>query len=102
MSNSVSRFYPKNNQDTLLREETLCPRPPETSDTALSSTDELDGGISYIDSLRAIQSKLKELSKVAFEQSIINDDEAYSLLSINLELEELITKDTIIDRGVNP
>lgn len=41
MSNSVSRSYPKNNQDTSLREETLCPRPPETS-----PLDEVGGGIS--------------------------------------------------------
>ena len=40
MSNSVSRPYPKNNQDTSLREETLCPRPPETS-----PLDEVGGGI---------------------------------------------------------
>ena len=41
MSNSVSRSYPKDNQDTSLREETLCPRPPETS-----PLDEVGGGIS--------------------------------------------------------
>ena len=40
MSNSVSRSYPKNNQDTSLREETLCPCPPETS-----PLDEVGGGI---------------------------------------------------------
>lgn len=40
MSNSVSRTYPKNNQDTSLREETLCLCPPETS-----PLDEVGGGI---------------------------------------------------------
>lgn len=40
MSNSVSRSYPKNNQDTSLREETLCPCPPEAS-----PLDEVGGGI---------------------------------------------------------
>lgn len=40
MSNSVSRSYPKDNQDTSLREETLCPCPPETS-----PLDEVGGGI---------------------------------------------------------
>lgn len=40
MSNSVSRSYPKDNQDTSLREETLCLCPPETS-----PLDEVGGGI---------------------------------------------------------
>lgn len=40
MSNSVSRSYSKNNEDTSLREETLCPCPPETS-----PLDEVGGGI---------------------------------------------------------
>ncbi|MBA2058437.1 hypothetical protein H0262_11190 [Psychrobacter cryohalolentis] len=36
---SKSRSYPKNNQDTSIREETLCPCPPETSSL------EVGGGI---------------------------------------------------------
>lgn len=40
MSNSVSRSYPKDNSNTSLLEETLCPCPPETS-----PLDEVGGGI---------------------------------------------------------
>ncbi len=49
MSNNVSRSYPKDNKDTSLREETLCPCPPENSEH-IPDTDkaELDGGIPFL------------------------------------------------------
>lgn len=46
MSNSVSRSYSKNNPDTSLREETLCPCPPETAKPALVA---VDGGIPFLE-----------------------------------------------------
>ena len=87
----------------------LCPCPPETSDTALSSTDDVDGGnpisfarsypkkkgITYIQALKDIKAQIEFLNKCAFDKSILTSDEHFALLGIEEELNQLIHFDPI-------
>ena len=84
------KVYPKSSV-------TLCPRPPETSDTALSSTDDVDGGThSYLEALKSIADQIALLNKCAFDNSILSDEEHYALLEIELQTQQLITGEKII------
>ena len=88
------KVYPKSSV-------TLCPRPPETSDTALSSTDDVDGGIhSYLEALKHINALVNGANEFAYDNSIINDDDHYELLEIELKIQQLITRDSIIEDAV--
>lgn len=70
---------------------TLCPRPPETSDTALSSTDDVDGGIlSIAKRLKEIKEEINLLNGAAFEKSILTDAQHYQLLDVEMFIEDFI------------
>lgn len=86
-----ARSYPKNNQNTSLREETLCPRPPETSDTALNSADDVDGGIlSIAKRLKEIKEEINLINGSAFEKSLLTDAQHYQLLDVEMFIEDFI------------
>ena len=74
-----------------------CPCPPETSDTALSSTDDVDGGI-FSSSLKSIADQLLIIksSCTVFNLANFSDEERYLLLEIELRIQELITGQKII------
>ena len=84
------KVYPKSS-------ETLCPRPPETSDTALNSADDVDGGI-FSSSLKSIADQLLIIksSCTVFNLANFSDEERYLLLEIELRIQELITGQKII------
>ena len=88
MSNSVSRSYPKNNQDTSLREETFCPRPPETAKPALVA---VDGGIlSLAKRLKEIKQEINLINGVAFEKHLLTDAQHYQLLDVEMFIDDFI------------
>lgn len=107
MSNSVSRSYPKNNQDSLLREEVLknpdfinswsallaeqvpfCPCPPETVEPAL---DTVDGGIfNLVKNIKEIKRDLDLINAGAFDASLLTDEQHYALLEIDLAFEAFL------------
>lgn len=82
------RSYPKNNQNTSLREETLCPCPPETVEPAL---DTVDGGIfNLVKNIKEIKRDLDLINAGAFDASLLTDEQHYALLEIDLALESFL------------
>lgn len=79
------KVYPKSS-------ETLCPRPPETSDTALNSADDVDGGIlSIAKRLKEIKEEINLINGSAFEKSLLTDAQHYQLLDVEMFIEDFIT-----------
>lgn len=71
--------------------ETLCPRPPETSDTALNSADDVDGGIlSIAKRLKEIKEEINLINGSAFERSLLTDAQHYQLLDVEMFIEDFI------------
>lgn len=69
----------------------LCPCPPETSDTALSSTDDVDGGIfNLVKNIKEIKRDLDLINAGAFDASLLTDEQHYNLLEIDLALEAFL------------
>lgn len=87
MSNSVS-----NNPNTSLREETLCPCPPETPSTDICSvTDGVDGGIlPVIERLKEIKQQVSLINAGAYDASLLSDDQHYKLLDIEMLIDDFI------------
>ena len=78
------KVYPKSS-------ETLCPRPPETSDTALNSADDVDGGIlSIAKRLKEIKEEINLINGSAFEKSLLTDAQHYQLLDVEMFIEDFI------------
>lgn len=71
---------------------TLCPCPPETSDTvAIGDTAEVDGGnLSYLDQLSNI---IESVNALIHHPSVITDDEKYDLLAVSESLETIKSSD---------
>ncbi|MGB3109632.1 MAG: hypothetical protein WBB40_03500 [Psychrobacter alimentarius] len=70
---------------------TLCPCPPETSDTALSSTDDVDGGILFIAKrLKEIKEEINILNGSAFENATLTDAQHYQLLDVEMFIADFI------------
>lgn len=67
---------------------TLCPCPPETSDTvAIGDTAEVDGGnLSYLDQLSNI---IKSVDALIHHPSVTTDDEKYDLLAVSESLQTI-------------
>lgn len=69
----------------------LCPRPPETSDTALNSADDVDGGIlSIAKRLKEIKEEINLINGSAFEKSLLTDAQHYQLLDVEMFIEDFI------------
>ncbi len=69
----------------------LCPCPPETSDTALSSTDDVDGGIlSIAKRLKEIKEEINLLNGTAFQNATLTDAQHYQLLDVEMFIEDFI------------
>lgn len=80
-ANHIFRDYPK----------TPCPRPPETSDTALSSTDDVDGGIlSIAKRLKEIKEEINLINGAAFGNSLLTDAQHYQLLDVEMFIDDFI------------
>lgn len=78
------KVYPKSS-------EILCPRPPETSDTALNSADDVDGGIlSIAKRLKEIKEEINLINGSAFEKSLLTDAQHYQLLDVEMFIEDFI------------
>lgn len=70
---------------------TLCPCPPETSDTALSSTDDVDGGILVITKrLKEIKEEINLLNGIAFQNTTLTDAQHYQLLDVEMFIDDFI------------
>lgn len=70
---------------------TLCPCPPETSDTALSSTDDVDGGILFIAKrLKEIKEEINLLNGSAFQNATLTDAQHYQLLDVEMFIDDFI------------
>ena len=79
--NHVFRDYPK----------ILCPCPPETSDIALSSDDDLDGGIlSITKRLKEIKEEINLINGTAFEKNSLTDAQHYQLLDVEMFIGDFI------------
>lgn len=69
----------------------LCPRPPETSDTALSSTDDVDGGILAIAKrLKEIKEEINLINGAAFQNATLTDAQHYQLLDVEMFIDDFI------------
>lgn len=69
----------------------LCPCPPETSDTALSSTDDVDGGIlSIAKRLKEIKEEINLLNGSAFQNATLTDAQHYQLLDVEMFIDDFI------------
>lgn len=69
----------------------LCPCPPETSDTALSSDDDLDGGIlSITKRLKEIKEEINLINGTAFEKNSLTDAQHYQLLDVEMFIGDFI------------
>ena len=92
---------------------TLCPCPPEApfevankttipdTNSVISNPSVVDGGIpNYIEALKHINALVKAANEFAYDNSIINDDDHYELLEIELKIQQLITRDSIIEDAV--
>lgn len=92
-----ARSYPKNNQNTSLREETLCLCPPETSDTAaIGGTDDVDGGIfSIVQRLNQIKEEINQLNGSAFEKSLLSDAQHYQLLDVEMFIADFVSRASV-------
>ena len=78
------KVYPKSS-------ETLCPCPPETSDTALNSADDVDGGIlSIAKRLKEIKEEINLINGSAFKKSLLSDAQHYQLLDVEMFIEDFI------------
>lgn len=78
------KVYPKSS-------ETLCPRPPETSDTALNSADDVDGGIfSIAKRLKEIKEEISLINGAAFQSSTLTDAQHYQLLDVEMSIDDFI------------
>ena len=74
-----------------LDDKTLCPCPPETSDTALSSTDDVDGGIlSIAKRLKEIKEEINLLNGSAFQNATLTDAQHYQLLDVEMFIDDFI------------
>lgn len=70
---------------------TLCPCPPETSDTALNSADDVDGGIlSIAKKLKEIKEQINSINGSAFEKSLLTDAQHYQLLDVEMFIDDFI------------
>lgn len=71
---------------------TLCPCPPETSDTAaIGGTDDVDGGIfSIVKRLKEIKEEINQLNGSAFEKSLLSDAQHYQLLDVEMFIADFI------------
>lgn len=66
---------------------TPCPVPaPAPAKSAAKG----QGTFSYVDTLKSIKAQINELNKHTFENSMLTDDEHYGLLSIEMQIDELI------------
>lgn len=81
---------------------TLCPCPPETSDTAaIGSTDDLDGGIfSIVQRLKQIREEINQLNGSAFKKSLLTDKQHYQLLDVDMFLADFIARSLPASKGV--
>ena len=69
----------------------LCPCPPETSDTALSSTDDVDGGIlSIAKRLKEIKEEINLINGAAFQNATLTDAQHYQLLDVEMFIDDFI------------
>lgn len=83
-----ARSYTKNNQNTSLREETLCPRPPETAKPALVA---VDGGIlDIVKQLKEIKENINLINATAFNNSTLTDAQHYQLLDVEMFIDDFI------------
>ena len=81
---------------------TLCPCPPETSDTAaIGGTDDVDGGIfSIVKRLKEIKEEINQLNGSAFEKSLLTDAQHYQLLDVEMFIGDFIARSVPASEGV--
>ena len=85
-------------KDSLQVLDTSCPRSSETANPRQVA---VNGGIpNYIEALKHINALVKGANEFAYDNSIINDDDHYELLEIELKIQQLITRDSIIEDAV--
>ena len=95
--------YAKANHIQQPQAETLCPCPPETSDTAaIGGTDDVDGGIfSIVKRLKEIKEEINQLNGSAFEKSLLSDAQHYQLLDVEMFIGDFIARSVPASEGVD-